>query len=184
LGEVRRFNIGLPRKAPLTEADFAAIRASFDQPTFERIRDRAIFEMTMATAFRFDTLIVAPLAALNKITGDVILQTKGRKLQRGQVETKAMVYIRKYLQLRPKWVECSALFVSLKDGNVARKNRKREPCRVCGVFGSGHALSYDGGHQVWKRIQRRSSMEREHFGPHLIREIQAARTMARFSMAG
>src|SRR5262245_31462092 len=78
LAEVDRWNIKLPTKDPLTPADFEQIRASLNQPTFEHIRGRAIFEMTMATALRYDTLILTPPADLNKITGEVTVVIKGK----------------------------------------------------------------------------------------------------------
>ena len=38
----------------LTDEEISVIRDSFTRPTFEHVRDRAIFEVHMATAFRYD----------------------------------------------------------------------------------------------------------------------------------
>jgi site-specific recombinase XerD len=52
LEDVARFEVGKSSKVMLTDAEIAAIRDSFDLPTFEHLRDRAMFEVHMATAFR------------------------------------------------------------------------------------------------------------------------------------
>jgi site-specific recombinase XerC len=59
-------------------------------PTFEHVRDRAIFEIHMATAFPIDTVRAMPLAALNRITGEVEVVTKGGKVMQGKIDPKAL----------------------------------------------------------------------------------------------
>jgi len=44
LEDVERFEKELPAKKPLAPDEIAAIRACFYLPTFEHVRDRAIFE--------------------------------------------------------------------------------------------------------------------------------------------
>jgi site-specific recombinase XerC len=115
-----------------------------DLPTFEHIRDRAIFEIHISTAFRFDTVRAMPLAALNKITGEVEVITKGGKVMQGKIDGKALAHVRTYLRLRPD-TDSPALFVT----------------------DAGKPLSYDGGRMIWRRIQKRSGVKR--LGSHLIR---------------
>jgi hypothetical protein len=63
--------------------------------------DRAIFEIHMATAFHFDTVKAMPLAALNNISGDVEVITRGGKVMQGKIDSKALAPVRTYLRLRP-----------------------------------------------------------------------------------
>ncbi len=98
----------------------------------------------MATAFRFDTLRAMPLAALNRITGEVDVVTKGGKVMQGKIDPKALGQVRSYLRLRPE-TDSAALFVTE----------------------TGRAISYWGGRMIWGRIQMRSGVKR--LGSHLIR---------------
>ena len=139
--DVERFEKELPTKKPLGQDEIAAIRACFDLPTFEHIRDRAIFEIHMATAFRFDTVRAVPQAALNEIT-EVI--TEGGKVMQGKIDGKALAHVRTYLRLRPD-TDSPALFVT----------------------DAGKPLSYHGGRMIWRRIRKRSGIKR--LGSHLIR---------------
>src|SRR5436309_4045094 len=50
LEDVERFEQELPSKEELGADELARVRASFNLPTFEHVRDRAIFEIHMATA--------------------------------------------------------------------------------------------------------------------------------------
>lgn len=97
----------------------------------------------MATAFRFDTVRAMPLAALNRITGEVEVVTKGGKVMQGKLDPKALAHVRSYLRLRPE-TNSPAMFTD-----------------------TGRALSYWGGRMIWRRIQRRSGVRR--LGSHLIR---------------
>ena len=144
LEDVERFEKELPTKRALTDEEIAAIRACFYLPSFEHVRDRAIFEIHMATAFRFDTVRAMPLAALNRINGEVEVVTKGGKVMQGKIDAKALGYVRSYLRLRPE-TGSTALFVT----------------------DTGRPLSYWGGRMIWRRIQRRSGVKR--LGSHLIR---------------
>jgi site-specific recombinase XerD len=112
LGDVERFE---PKqeatKEALSEQELAAIRDSFDSPGFENVRDRAIFEVHMATALRFETVLRMPLAALDRIPGKVTVETKGGKLHHGKLDPKAMAHVRRYLRIRPE-TDCPDLFTS------------------------------------------------------------------------
>jgi site-specific recombinase XerC len=65
----------------------------------------------MATAFRFDTVRAMPLAALNRITGEVEVITKGGKVMQGKIDPKALGHVRSYRRLRPETAS-PALFVT------------------------------------------------------------------------
>src|SRR5438874_6445203 len=56
----------------------------------------------MATAFRSDTVLSMPLAALDRASGKVTVETKGGKVMQGRIDPKAMVHVRRYLQLRAR----------------------------------------------------------------------------------
>jgi site-specific recombinase XerC len=118
--------------------------ASTYLPTYEHIRDRAIVEIHLATAFRFDTVRSMPLAALDRISGKVEVTTKGGKVMQGKIDAKGMTHVRTYLRQRPP-TDSPALFVT----------------------DEGKALTYWGGRQIWRRIQKRSGVKR--LGSHLIR---------------
>src|SRR5262249_44871946 len=89
-----------------------------------------------------------PLAALDRISGKVTVETKGGKLHHGKLDPKALAHVRRYLRIRPE-TECSDLFTS----------------------GEGAALSYWGGRGIWRRFQKHSGVKR--LGSHLIRHIYA-----------
>ena len=174
LEDVPRFKVDPKAKEPLEPTDMEKVRASFNLPTFEQVRDRAIFEVHMATAFRYDTVLAMPLAALDKVSGKITVETKGGKVMHGRIDPKAMAHVRKYLQLRSRLdTECPALFVAEVDGAA---NGRKGGCRVCGGHGPGHALSYHGGRMVWRRMQVRSGVD--NLGPHWIRHTYA-QSMAR-----
>ncbi len=142
-----------PRDNPkqmLTDAELAKIRDSFTEPTFEHVRDRAIFELHMATAFRYDTVMSLPLASLERLSGRLTVTTKGSKVMDGKVDPKALVHVRNYLRLRPQ-TKSPAMFV--KD--------------------NGDELTYDGARNIWRRIQKRSGVKR--LGSHLVRHTFARR---------
>jgi site-specific recombinase XerD len=144
LENVERFDLDLPTKHPLSPDELAAVRACFNLPTFEHVRDRAIVEIHLATAFRFDTVRSMPLAALDRISGRVEVITKGGKVMQGKIDPKAMTHVGTYLQLRPQ-TDSPALCVT----------------------DEGKPLTYWGGRQIWRRIQQRSGVKR--LGSHLIR---------------
>jgi site-specific recombinase XerD len=94
----------------LTAAEIKAVRDSFSEPGFESIRDRTIFEVHMATAFRYDTVMRIPLTSLNKVSGAVTVVTKGDKTQLGKVDPAGLTHVRTYLRFRPD-TDCRDLFV-------------------------------------------------------------------------
>jgi site-specific recombinase XerD len=153
LEEVERFEQELPAKEELDSDELARVRASFRLPTFEHVRDRAIFEIHMATAFRFDAVRSLPLAALDRVSGRVEVITKGGKEMKGRLDPNAMAHVRAYLRLRPE-TNSLQLFVTEE----------------------GHGLTYWGGRMIWRRIQRRSGVKR--LGSHLVRHT-FAQAMAR-----
>jgi site-specific recombinase XerD len=74
LEDVERFSVDEAKQKPkvaLSPNEMEAVRASFNLPTFEHVRDRAIFEVHMATAFRYDTVLAMPWAALDRVSGRV-----------------------------------------------------------------------------------------------------------------
>src|SRR5207302_2500527 len=117
----------------------------------EHVRDRALFEIHLATAFRFDTVRSMPKSALNRLTGEITIDppggqgtSKGSKVLYGKLDPKSLVHVRAYLRLRPE-CDTDQLFVTA----------------------AGRPLSYWGGRMIWRRIQRRSGHRR--LGSHLIR---------------
>jgi integrase len=84
------------------------------------------------------------LAALNRISGQFEVLTKGGKVMHGKIDPKALAYVRTYLRLRPER-DSPALFLT----------------------DAGKAMSYDGGRMIWRCIQKRSGVKR--LGSHLIR---------------
>jgi site-specific recombinase XerD len=111
LEDVERFEQELPSKEELGADELARVRASFNQPTFEHVRDRAIFEIHMATALRFDTVRSLPLAALDRVSGRLEVTTKGGKEMKGRLDPNAMAHVRAYLRLRPE-TDSPQLFVT------------------------------------------------------------------------
>ena len=150
LEEVERFECRREPKPMLKDEELKAARDSFTLPTFEHVRDRAILEVHLATAFRFDTVRSMPMAALNRLTGQVTVTTKGGKVMHGKIDPRGMVHVRAYLAVRPK-TDSDALFVT----------------------GAGKPLSYWGGRMIWRRIQKRSGVKR--LGSHAIRHTFAQR---------
>jgi integrase/recombinase XerD len=140
-------------KEMLTDEELKAIRDSFDQPTFQHVRDRAIFEVHMATAFRYDTVLKIPLASIDRLSGRVTVTTKGRDgghIMQGRIDPKALAHVRTYIRMRPE-TTCLALFVQ----------------------DDGSELTYQGARNIWRRIQKRSGVKR--LGSHLIRHTYAQR---------
>jgi len=137
LEDVERFEKELPTKKALGQDEIAAVLACFYLPTFEHIRDRAIFEIHMATAFRFDTVRAMPLASLNRMSGEVDVITKGGEVMQGRIDSKALARVRTYLRMRPD-TDSPALFVT----------------------DAGKAISYNGGRMIWPCIQKRSGVKR------------------------
>jgi integrase/recombinase XerD len=150
LADIERFKPGKSSKEMLTDDEITAIRDSFNLPTFEHVRDRAMFELHMATAFRFDTVLEVPLAALDKISGRLTVTIKGGKVMQGKLDSKALARVKAYLRLRPE-TNCPAMFVT----------------------DAGQAVSYDGGKMIWRRMKQRSGVKR--LGSHLIRHTFAQR---------
>jgi site-specific recombinase XerD len=148
LEEVERFECQRLKKDMLDQSELDAIRACFHLPTYEHVRDRAIFEIHMATALRFDTVRSMPMSALDRLSGKVTVTTKGGKIMQGKVDAKAMAHVRAYLRIRPE-TSCPQLFVTDR----------------------GEALTYGGGRMIWRRIQQRSGVKR--LGSHLIRHTYA-----------
>lgn len=96
----------------------------------------------MATAFRFDTVRAMPLAALNRISGEVKVITKGGKVMQGKIDAKALAHVRTYLRLRPE-TDSPAPFVT----------------------DAGKGISCDGGRMIWGRIQKRAGEARKFADP-------------------
>jgi site-specific recombinase XerD len=131
-------------KTMLTAEEIQAIRACFDEPTFEMARDRCIFEVHMATAFRLDTVMRIQVGALNRISGLVTVTAKGDKEQLGKLDSAGLAHVRRYMQLRPE-TDCRFLFVQ----------------------DNGKPLTYGGACEIWRRLKKRSGVKR--LGSHLIR---------------
>jgi site-specific recombinase XerD len=150
LEELERFKGGGSSKDMLTDAEITAIRDSFNLPTFEHVRDRVIFEVHMATAFRFATVLgLALLTREEKLSGRVTVTTKGGKVMQGRLDPAALGHVRACMRLRPD-TECRALFVT----------------------DAGESLTYDGGRMIWRRIKSRSGVNR--LTSHLIRHTYAS----------
>ena len=77
-----------------------------------------------------------PLAALNRITGEVEVVTKRGKVMQGKIGTKRLAHVRSYLRLRPETSNPALLITE-----------------------AGKAVSYWGGHMIWRRIQKRSGVQ-------------------------
>ena len=85
-----------------------------------------------------------PLAALNRITGEVEVVTKRGKVMQGKIGTKRLAHVRSYLRLRPETSNPALLITE-----------------------AGKAVSYWGGHMIWRRIQKRSGVQKPGQPPDL-----------------
>ena len=85
-----------------------------------------------------------PLAALNRITGEVEVVTKRGKVMQGKIGTKRLAHVRSYLRLRPETSNPALLITE-----------------------ASKAVSYWEGDMIWRRIQKRSGVQKPGQPPDL-----------------
>jgi site-specific recombinase XerD len=144
LEDMKRWKKKDPTRKGLEADEIKAVRNCFDEPTFEMVRDRTIFEVHMATAFRLSTVMKIEILNLNRVSGLVRVTVKGDKTQLGKLDPAALAHVRAYQRLRPE-SDSPLLFVQ----------------------DNGKPLTKGGTNMIWRRIKRRSGVKR--LGSHLIR---------------
>jgi site-specific recombinase XerD len=143
----------------LTEEEREQVLACFDRPTFEDVRNRALVAAYMATGLRFREVLEMPLGSLDKVRGDITVVGKGNRQRLARLSTRALKYVREYLQVRP-----------------ASESDRLWLCA------DGEPLNYWGGQTVMRRLRERSGVARLHW--HLFRHGFAQGALSRGAHPG
>jgi integrase/recombinase XerD len=130
----------------LTEREIEQVLGSYDRPTYEDIRDRALVATYIATGLRFREVLNLPFAGLDRISGEIrFIRGKGNRERQARLSPGALKFVKEYLRLRPS-TESSDRFWLQADGR---------------------SLTYWGGQSIMRRLRARSGIARLHW--HLFR---------------
>lgn len=131
-------------------AEVDALMSCHDDRTFLGIRDRAIAALVLATGSRVTAAAELPLAHYDPVAG-VIDTVDKRRSRLAHVNATAKRTIREWMRVRPQ-TDSPQLFVQE----------------------NGTALSKDGVRSVWRRIARKSGVNK---GPHIARRTITKRAL-------
>jgi site-specific recombinase XerD len=130
----------------LTKREIEQVLATYDRPTFEDIRDRALVGTYIATGLRFREVLELPFDGLDRVSGELrFIRGKGNKERMARLSPAALKYVKEYLRLRPG--------IGLSDQFWLQAD--------------GKPLHYWGGQSIMRRLRARSGIARLHW--HLFR---------------
>ena len=102
LGKVARITPPDKPARVLTEDEVERVLDTFDRPTFEDIRNRALVACYIATGLRFKEVLELPYASLDRVTGEIkFIRAKGNKERCGMLSQRALKHVKAYLRIRP-----------------------------------------------------------------------------------
>lgn len=146
LRKVRRYTP--PDRPPtvLTADEIQRVLDSYDRPTFEDIRNRALVACFIVTGLRLRELVDLSFDAVDRITGQVsFIRAKGGKERVAWLSPGAMKYLKAYLRLRPQTRLTDRLWVQA----------------------DGKPLRLGATHTIMSRLREKTGIERLHW--HLFR---------------
>jgi|GEM_PF-2000854 len=132
----------------LTEQERDAILNCFSRMNFEDHRNKAFIGCYLATGLRFREVLEIELPKLDRVSGEVLVRTKGGRERLVRLSPKALRFIKEYLRFRPK-------------GDTQR----------LWVTEEGNPLTYWGGQSIFRRLKERSGVKKLH--AHLLRHTFA-----------
>ncbi len=130
----------------LTEDEVERVIDTFNRPSFEDIRNRALVACYIATGLRFKEVLELPYSSLDRVTGDIkFIRAKGNKERAARLSDGALKHVKAYLRIRPTTSGDERLWLQ----------------------GDGTPLSHWGAHSVMRRLRERCGIARMHW--HLFR---------------
>ncbi len=130
----------------LTEEEVERVLATFDRPTFEDVRNRALVACYIATGLRLREVIELPYASLDRVTGELkFVRGKGNKERCAWLSHGAMKHVKAYLRIRPATAKDERLWLKA----------------------DGLPLSYSATNFIMRSLKQRSGIARVHW--HLFR---------------
>ena len=130
----------------LTEREIEQVLATYDRPTYEDIRDRALVGTYIATGLRFRKVLELPFGGLDRVSGELrFIRGKGNKERLARLSPTALKYVKECLRLRPAADGSDRLWLQA----------------------NGRSLTFWGGQSIMRRLRARSGIARLHW--HLFR---------------
>jgi integrase/recombinase XerD len=146
LVKVHRFTPPEKPAQVLTQEEIERVLDTYDLPTFEDIRNRALVACYIATGLRLREVIELPYASLDRVTGEIkFIRAKGNKERCAWLSPGALKYMKAYLRVRPATAKDERLWLKA----------------------DGGPLSYWATHTIMTRLRERSGIARIHW--HLFR---------------
>lgn len=146
LAKVARFTPPEKPASVLTEEEIERVLDTYDRPTYEDIRNRALVAVYIATGLRLREVLELQLASLDRITGEIkFFRGKGRKERCAWVSHGALKHVKAYLKLRPSTAGDERLWLTAE----------------------GTPLSIHGVQAIMRKLRERSGVARLHW--HLFR---------------
>ena len=130
----------------LTEREIEQVLATYDRPTYEDTRDRALVGTYIATGLRFREVLELPFGGLDRVSGELrFIRGKGNKERLAHLSPGALKFVKEYLRLRPGADGADRFWLQA----------------------YGRSLTYWGGQSIMRRLRARSGIARLHW--HLFR---------------
>jgi site-specific recombinase XerD len=130
----------------LTAEEIERVLDTFDRPTYEDIRNRALVACYIATGLRMREILDLPLSSIDRVTGEIkFIRAKGNKERCAWLSHGALKHVKAYLRVRPHSSQDEKLW----------------------LLADGKPLSKWGAHSIMKRLRVRCGIVRMHW--HLFR---------------
>ena len=146
--------ISPPEKAmpALTEEEQDRLLDCYNRFTFEDVRNRAMVAVFLATGLRLSEVLIMSLADFDKVSGEISVMGKGGRWRKVRLSERPLKLLRSYLRIRPE-----------------------NACENLWVQENGMPIGYWGGQSIFRRLKRRSGVERVH--AHLLRHNFAKKAL-------
>lgn len=143
LAKVRRITPPSKRFPRLTEEEQHSLLDCYNRGTYEDIRNKALIACYLGTGRRYKEILELTLDNLNELSGEIVIRAKGGDIQMARLSPAVLKLVRRYLRDRPK------------GSNNLWVTREGEPLKYWGAYG------------IFRRLKKRTGIERLH--PHLLR---------------
>lgn len=190
--------LGAARMEPaqvLTAEEIERVLGTFDRPTYEDFRNRALVACYIATGLRMREILDLPLSSIARVTGEIkFMRAKGNKERCAWLSTAALRHVKAYLRVRPHSPQDEKLWL-LADGKPLGKwgahSIMKQPRVRCGIvrmhwhlfrhgFAQGALLKGADMGTVQEMLGHTSNaMTRRYAGQ--VRQTEAARQMPKFA---